>query len=496
MELDKYPIIEIILIPIIPKSESLPPSRKTNVRQTLYAKIYDSIRQQILDGQLKFGARLPSSRNYAIEIGVSRTSVISALEQLKAEGYISAKQGSGYFVNSIGDVAITSQLYTEDSIGKQTENLALTKLPMHAGAADMSLFPYRQWSKCISKVARSQPRSIVVNADSFGDRNLREAITRYLFDWRGINVASRQILITAGSIDGLGICIRTLLNKTSKIGLENPGYLVVRNLVKQVGYSPKWLAVDNEGAQVPKFGVRNSSSNLVILTPSHQYPLGGAMSLARRAKFINWANSTNSWIIEDDYDSEFRYSGKPIPALTGLDSFGRAIYVGSFSNIFSTGLRLGFLVIPSGLIESFSNTLSRFGSNASIAMQPALSEFINTGEFYRHIRRVRRTYGERRNLLINCLESKLNDIVTFEDHHAGMQIAISLPDQFCDRDVSNALLDKGVFMPALSTFYAGKKHKNGVLIGFCSHQSNVIIQNVSVLRQVLYQRMGTGHAKD
>jgi len=450
-------------------------------------QICDVIRQRIIDGRLDPGSSLPSSRNYAIELGVSRTSVVSAFEQLKAEGYLKARQGSGCFVSPTGNLDKVGKTRIKHKGGSQSDSWETSKPIKQSGAADMRLFPYRQWAQCVTRVARESPESLVQTVDPFGDPKLRESIAQYLFDWRGMEVSPKQILITAGSIDALEICVRTLLCDGDHIGLENPGYRPLRNFVKQEGFSPVWLSVDQHGARVPTANTNTTPPKMVVLTPSHQFPLGGAMSPERRAGFISWAEKTNSWIIEDDYDSEFRYAGKPIPALTGLDWSGRSIYVGSFAKIFSTGLRLGFLVSPPDLQAEFSQTLSRFTSRASSSMQRVLSEFMDNGMFYRHIRRVRRIYGERRKTLIDCLDAELNHIISYDDYHAGMQFVARLPEGYDDVLVTQAAREAGFFVSALSDHYAGKNKQHGLLIDFCGYQNDEITKNVSVLREVLEQ---------
>lgn len=456
-----------------------------HARHPIYMQICDGVRQRIINGHLPPGSSLPSSRNYAVELGVSRTSVVSAFEQLKAEGYLKARQGSGYFVTPTGNLDKVGKFRVHSEKDIQSDAWKSSKPIKQTGAADMRLFPYRQWAQCVTRVARESPEALVQSVDPFGDLKLRESIARYLLDWRGIEVSPQQILISAGSIDALEICVRTLIRDGDAIGLENPGYKPLRNFVQQEGFSPVWLSVDQYGARVPRVNADIRPPKMVVLTPSHQFPLGGAMPPERRADFISWADKSNSWIIEDDYDSEFRYAGKPIPALTGLDWTGRSIYVGSFAKIFSTGLRLGFLVTPADLQTQFSQTLSRFTSRASSSMQRVLSEFIDNGMFYRHIRRVRRIYGERRKTLIDCLEAELNNILSYRDYHAGMQFVARLPEGYDDVRVTQAAREAGCFVSPLSEHYAAKNKQHGLLIDFCGYQNEEIVRNISLLSKVL-----------
>ncbi len=453
----------------------------------LYLQICDEIREQIVSGTLMPGDRLPSTRNCATEAGVSRTSVIAAFEQLRAEGYLAARQGSGYYVSLI-DTLHSPGCYA-DSRSKTSvqKRLVINTKPRtgHPGAVDMRLFPYRQWAKCVARTARLNPHSLIDVVDPFGDPGLRKSIARYLSEWRGMDVSPQQVIVTAGSTDALEICVHTLLVRNSLIALENPGYLPLRNIVEQAGLKPVWLAVDEFGAQVPKQMRMKCSVKMAVITPSYQFPLGTIMSPNRRSDFMSWAERTGSWIIEDDYDSEFRYSGQPIPALTGLDRSGRSIYVGSFAKIFSSGLRLGFLVSPASLQQQFANTLNEISSKASVSMQRPLANFMDSGEFYRQIRRVRRIYGQRRELLIAGLRSTLQGQVTINDYQAGTQLVAHFPDHYDDVAIARAANELGVSALPLTWHYAGRSGNKGLVLGFCSHESDEIRTIVSALQQAI-----------
>ncbi len=466
------------------KTPLLPSSIEKGIGKPLYVQICDVLRRQIISRHLCPGSRLPSSRNYAIELGVSRTSVVAAFEQLQAEGYIESRHGSGCYVMPMGSLDVLEQVRADQNNTKGTIQWGTASLDNQSGSADMRLFPYRQWARCVSKVARESPESLVQLTDPFGDRHLRESIAKYLFEWRGMQVSPKQILVTAGSVDALEICIRTLLKENELIGLEDPGYPPLRNLIKNMGLSPVWLPVNQDSVQVPP-STPKKTPRLVVLTPSHQFPLGGAIPPGRRIEFLNWAEKAGSWIIEDDYDSEFRYAGKPIPALTGFDQSGRSIYIGSFAKIFSTGLRLGFLVAPFSLLEDINQTLSMFASKASVSMQRPLSEFMNNGEFYRHIRRVRRIYGERRKTLMESIRTELGDILSFDDHQAGMLFTAKLPDEYDDIAIVKAARAEGILVSALSTYYVRRNRRSGLLINFCTYENEEIVDNILKLKHIL-----------
>ena len=285
-------------------------------------------------------------------------------------------------------------------------------------------------------------------------------------------------------MDALETCIRTLTSPGDVIGLENPGYLPLRNLVKNQGMRIEWLRVGENGAELPHPS-RTPPPRLAIVTPSHQFPLGGAMSANRRREYQQWANANNSWIIEDDYDSEFRYAGRPIPALASLDESERTIYVGTFSKVFSVSLRLAYLIMPRALIPEFRQTLSRFGVKAALPCQRALSDFIDGGDFYRHIRRVRRIYSDRRKLLLDLLRQKLSRHITFQDHQAGMQIAIMLADEFDDQAIATKAQAQGVQVAPLSTHFGDGAVRQGLLLAFCPLDESEIRTNIEILATII-----------
>ncbi len=447
----------------------------------VFVQIYRALRQRISSGTIESGSRLPPSRSFAVDLGVSRTTVVAAYEQLAAEGYVESRRGSGFYVCPMGQV----ELSTSDTVNRKpmSTHWTETRSLQHPGEPDMRLFPYRQWARCVARTARLAPEALITSEDAFGDRALREAIARYLVEWRGLHASPRQILITAGSGDALELCIRTLAHPGVYIGLEDPGYLPLRHCVSQNGMMPLWLRVQPDGVAVPQSSQIHTAPKLIFLTPSYQFPLGGVMSLSRRMEFLNWAVKIGAWIIEDDYDSEFRYAGRPIPALAGFDRSGRTIYVGSFAKIFSNGLRLGFLVAPDDLIAQFSHTLARFGTKASIAPQRALAAFMDSGDFYRHIRRVRRVYAERRRVLLDLLDTELGHLVSFSDHQAGMQIALRLPSDCDDQALAQAAALDGVGVVALSTHYAQAQTESGLLLGFCAFTAEEIKRNVEIIRE-------------
>ena len=448
----------------------------------VFEQICTAIRTRAISGELVESTKLPPTRVFATELGVSRSTVVTAYEQLVAEGYLQGLPRSGYTVCAIGEVERLDK--TSASTTNWHEEMP-PPVPFEAGLPDMQLFPHRQWAKAVARICRENPQAMLVGGSVFGNLELRKAISAHVSEWRGIDASPHQTIITAGSADALEICMRTLAQRGDHVGLENPGYLPVRHFAATQGLSPSFLDIGTQGAELPDGG---PCPRFVILTPSHQFPLGGAMSPNRRLEFIHWAKTNDTWIIEDDYDSEFRYAGRPIPAMAGFDQLDRTIYVGSFSKIFSNSLRLGYLIVPDTLLELFRATIKNTGPKASFMPQQALAEFISSGEFYKHLRRVRRIYGERRKFLVNKLSRDFADLGSFEDHQAGMQIVFHLNEGLNDVDVSHRAAENGITVRPLSGFSALNQVQNGLILGFCGYSESQMRVALSRLKTCIEQK--------
>lgn len=457
----------------------------------LFEQVYETLRRRIIGGRIAAGSRLPASRSLAEELGVSRATIVAAYDQLIAEGFARARRGSGVYVSATGAVEIDPAPPPPPAVAAATGTPRPAALsPFLPGRPDMRLFPHRQWARCVARVARTAPEALIVAADPFGDPRLRMAIARYLAEWRGLAALPEQILITAGASDGLEICLRTLTSPGDPVALEDPGYRPLRRFVRDIGLRPAWLAITPDGPQLPDMDQPGRRPVLAILTPSSQFPLGGAMPTGRRIDFLKWAKATGGWILEDDYDSEFRYAGRPIPAMASFDTAGRTIYVGSFSKIFSETLRLGFLVVPRDLVARFAGALGPVGTKASLVPQRPLALFMENGDFYRHIRRMRRLYGERRQALIAGLRRELGNLVAFDDHQSGMQIALRLPEGADDVAIAERAERAGVVCPPLSAYYAGERKQAGLLVGFCGFTAEDMEQPLTTLRNVISDVLG------
>ncbi len=452
------------------------PDRTSDV--PIFEQICASFRGRIRSGALETGARLPATRALAGDLGVARATVVTAYEQLVAEGYLASRRGSGYTVCAMGEV----ELSPGASAAPAPKLSERGDLLLEAGQPDMRLFPHRAWAKCVARLCRTRPEDMLTGCGRFGHPELRLAIASHVRDWRGIAARPEQVLVTSGATEALDICLHALASAEGRVGVEDPGFPPIRRFAEAQGRRTRDLALDAQGAEVPRLG---DETDVVVLTPSHQYPLGGAMSAGRRQEFVRWAAQSQGWIIEDDYDSEFRYAGRPIPALAGVDGQGRTVYIGSFSKIFSNSLRMGYIVAPEGLIDRLAQAMRMKGARASAMPQAALAEFMQRGEFYRHLRRVRRTYAERHRTLIDRLRRDFADVGHVEDHHAGMQVVLHLRPDLCDQAITAAARAGGVGVESLSAYSRRAGAYNGVVLGACLNDLEEQAEALTRLRRAI-----------
>lgn len=376
---------------------------------SLYRQLYDAIRNAILEERLQRGYRLPASRIFAKELGVSRNTVALAFEQLMIEGYLQGKVGSGTYVTdnlperllqarpSINDrPAVSSARHKASHRGQAFSKIVLRRnrtiediRPFQGGVPALDEFPYDLWTKLTQRTWRSLPRHVLAYGDAGGYEPLREVIASYLRTSRAVRCDADQIIIVNGSQQGVDLVARVLLESGDHVLVEDPGYLGARAALLGAGVRLTPMPVDAEGLQIGNRTARNSQACLVYVTPSHQYPLGITMTLARRLHLLEWARRTGAWILEDDYDSEFRYAGRPLASLQGLDMCGCVIYLGTFSKVLFPGLRLGYLVVPKNVVDAFLSAKTIADRQSAVLEQAVLARFIEEGHFARHLRRMR-----------------------------------------------------------------------------------------------------------
>ncbi|PCJ07416.1 MAG: GntR family transcriptional regulator [Rhodobacteraceae bacterium] len=438
-----------------------------------YAQIGGGLRAQITNGQLAPGTRLPASRALAQDLGVSRSTVVTAYDQLVAEGYLEARQGAGIFVC---DIAAITTPDAKPSLRPATP-LPHTGL-LAPGAPDPDILPIQPWARCVARVARNTPRALVHQEDLFGDPELRREIAAYAGRWRGITAAADQVMVTSGASAGLELAM-ALLVSDGCLTLETPGYSPTQRFAADRKWQVNWMTVGPQGAALPA-----QPSQVTVLTPSHQFPLGGGLPVPVRQAFLQAAADGDGWIIEDDFDSEFRYAGQPVPAMAALDHNGRCIYVGTFSKTFSHALRLGYLILPPGLVGRFRDALTHPGSSAPVTAQRPLAEFMASGQYDRHIRRARRLYALRYAAAADALAGWSTEFGWFQRHDAGMQIAFHLAPPLPDHALARAAQSAGFAVRPLSSCDPSGLAQ-GLLIGFCQSQPDEIAGQIETLRLII-----------
>jgi GntR family transcriptional regulator/MocR family aminotransferase len=407
-------------------------------KSPLYLQLYEWFRGAIIAGQMRPGQRVPATRTLATELKISRIPVLNAYEQLLAEGYFEARVGAGTCVaGSIPDEALNpaagkardlqptpefnTQLNTQPAARRLSRRgVALTELPAQSwlnalGAFRVSLpaldhFPMGVWSKLMARHCRRPAAGIMAYGDAMGYQPLREAIAEYLGAFRAVRCDVSQILVTTGSQQGLQLSAQVLVDPKDRVLIEEPGYPGARQAFRAAGAELIPVPVDEEGLNMGELlapGRRGQNARAVYITPSHQYPLGTTMSATRRMLLLNWAVRTGAWIIEDDYDSEYRFDTRPIASLQGLETSARVIYVGTFSKVMFPALRVGYLVVPKDLVSAFSAARDAADVFSATLYQAVLTDFIREGHFARHIRRMRMLYMERRRTLTEEIRSQM-----------------------------------------------------------------------------------------
>ena len=467
----------------------------------IYRQIEDFLRQMILDGALLPSQKLPSTRELALELGVSRITIKSVYEQLISEGYVQGKTGAGTFVSEgldgetpvVPSVDTIRKDYFDGNFSKTAEHISFSQasarygsiLPFRPGVPALDKFPVKRWNKYLSRATTKSDIANFSYGDLLGSEKLRASIARHLADSRGMKVDPKQILITSGAQQAFVLISYVLMNKNDTVWYENPGHIAGRDLLKIVGGDVSPVPIDKEGLNLPYAVLNFSKPKLIFTTPSHQQPLGITMSLQRRLTLLKYAHENASWVIEDDYDSEFRYRGRPLPALAALDKVGRVLYVGTFSKSLFPSVRIGYVVVPEILVDTFAKTRNIFGQTSSAITEEALSNFMDDGGFAEHIRKMRRLYRERRDILLDALKNHCSNILEPQQTDAGMHIIADIKNGMSDRLAHLELLNAGIDSLPLSIYYEGSVQRQALVLGFSGVQKKVIPKLVTRMGRVL-----------
>jgi len=486
-------------------------------RRGLSLQLYQALRARVLDGRLSSGTRLPASRDLAKVLALSRNSVVRAYDQLYAEGYIESRVGDGTYVSRLPKLSteVSTGLYPRLSTGlstfvdKSTEDLSsnasssvwLDRLKNHhlpaprsgpprafrVGVPAFDLFPFDVWAKLHAGFWRNPDPARLGYGDPAGEPQLRELIAAYLRQSRGISCTAGQIVITSGAQQAITLCAQLLVQPGQAVAVENPGYRAAGHAFAVAGGQVKGVPVDAEGLDCARLE-QLPDCRVAYVTPAHQYPTGVTMSLARRLQLLAWAERSDGWIIEDDYDGEYRYSGAPLAPLAALDQQGRVLYVGTFGKIAFPALRLGYLVLPQSLVEPFSQARALAVRHSEVGTQSVMAQFMALGHFQRHIRRMRRAALSRRNVLKAGWPTTVAGLGAMPEVAAGLHVMVPV-DNFAREQALVALAEAaGVEVNPLSGYWLEDSDepvdkRAGLVLGFAAVPEAQIADAVMRLRK-------------
>ncbi|WP_442593530.1 MocR-like pyridoxine biosynthesis transcription factor PdxR [Neobacillus sp. D3-1R] len=427
------------------------PFLNSKLRIPLYVQLYEYFKEEVESGRILENTKLPSIRQLALHLKISRNTVETAYQQLIAEGYVESRPKSGVIV-----LKMETKVSTPEK-DKVTEEIVTTEkksfIDFQYGDIEVEKFPMREWRRSIVNAVSYSNEALFTYGDKQGHHGLRKEIASYLFEARGIDCDASEIVLCAGTQQSILLVSYLLELFNEKVAMEEPGYDGVRSVFEKHHCNIESIPLEHDGVNIQK--VKSSKAKALYLTPSHQFPLGMVLSISKRKTLLEWANEENSYLIEDDYDSEFRYIGQPIPSLKSLDSFERVIYLGTFSKAFLPAARVSYIVLPKVLIHKYKEEYSFLHQAISPIIQEALYQFMKNGEFAKHIRKMRKTYQSKHKKLNECLHKYLGEHVTIIGQKAGLHLLIQIKNQ----KVADLILKAekaGVKVYPAHTFWKGK----------------------------------------
>ncbi|RFD24412.1 GntR family transcriptional regulator [Pseudomonas sp. GL93] len=505
--------------PVVPSMSFDPTGIELDRRQGLTRQLYDALRQRVLDGRLVSGTRLPATRDMAAALSISRNSVVRAYDQLYAEGFIESRVGDGTYVSQL---PTAKKLSTKPSTGFSTglptalstnrrdyaQNQAnevihsrgldrvkhnhLAQPPcgppraFRVGVPAFDLFPFEVWAKLNGAFWRKPDLAQLCYGDPAGDERLRGLIAAYLRTARGLQCTTEQIVITSGAQQAISLCAQLLVEPGDGVAVENPGYRAAGHAFALAGGRLQGVPVDGDGIDCKVLN-RLEDCRVAYVTPSHQYPLGVVMSLARRLELLAWAERTGGWIVEDDYDGEYRYTGAPLSPLAALDRNGRVLYVGTFGKVAFPALRLGYLVLPPGLVEAFSRRRAVDMRHSEVSTQAVMAEFMAAGHFQRHVRRMRRAALSRRNAMLADWPDDLTGVGPLPSVEAGLHLTVRVDSLRREQQLLEQARAVDVEINGLSTYWLPDSstppdQRAGLVLGFAAVPESGIAQGLARLR--------------
>lgn len=457
---------------------------QTKSKTPLYEQIYRYIKSEIREGRIASGEKLPSTRALCRHLEVSRSTVEMAYEQLLSEGYIEARACRGYYAARLDGLYRLAEAGEEKHEEKKHtgEKYDYDFTP---NGVDLKSFPYNIWRRLSRECLTDDRAELFRLGDPQGEYGLRNAICSYLHQARGVNCTPEQVIVGAGS-DYLLMLLAAVMGEGRRVALENPTYCQAYRLFENLSYEVCTVELDEKGMRVDE--LRESGADIAFVMPSHQYPLGVVMPLGRRMELLKWANETeNRYIIEDDYDSEFRYKGKPIPALQGYDACGKVIYVGTFSKSIAPSIRMSYMVLPPSMLKRYEERCSFISSTVSKVDQLILQKFIEEGYFERHLNKTRALYKNRHDILLTCLKEIRADFFV-SGENAGVHLLLHFHNGKSEEELIRAAAEKSVKVYGLSGYYVGgSREEKGrdavILLGYANMGEESIRRAADLLAQ-------------
>lgn len=452
----------------------------------LYEQIYEHIRQEIREGKLLAGERLPSTRSLAEYLQVARSTVDYAYDQLLSEGYIESRPYKGYFVCPLEELVLLDEALGGANAKKEAIAAISQEKPQREyqydfspNAIDMSGFPFGVWKRITKNILNDGNGELFSQGESQGDYELRLTISRYLHSQRGVNCRPEQIVIGAGN-DYLLMLLEKILGKSLRIAMENPTYKRAYRIFQSFGYQLLPVGIDDSGLKVSELAMKNAQ--IAYVMPSHQFPTGTVMPIGRRMELLRWASGAEDrYLIEDDYDSEFRYHGKPIPALQASDQHDKVIYIGTFSKAIAPAIRISYMVLPEKLYQRFLKDCYFYSCTVSRIDQRILNEFMKEGYFERHLNKMRKLYRAKHELLLECLRP-LSEQFVISGENAGLHLVLTAKDSVTESELIEAAAKKGVLVYGISDSQVFlSPRKAAVLLGFGGLDSEEIKKGTAAL---------------
>lgn len=481
-----------------------------SAKPSLYSQLYSDLRASIVNGEIPRGTRLPATRVLADRLNISRNTVIKAFDQLRSEGYLNSRVGSGTYVSerlperhthvrrpatereySLRVPDLRGQSPSLSCRADELMNCTLTMLDdpvdqraFRPGVPAFDAFPIETWSKLASRRWRTLPADQLVYGDPAGFPPLREAVAEYLRTARGARCEAKHVIIVSGVQQAFTLVSRVLLDPEDQVCVEDPGFPRMRAAFAAAGAELRPVPVDEQGFDLSAAN-DDPPPRMIGVTPSHQYPLGTTMSLDRRIDLLRWSSANDIWILEDDYDSEYRYAGQPIAALQGMDDNGRVLYTGTFSKVLFPALRLGYLVVPPSLIEPVVKMRAVADRCPPRVDQMILTDFITEGHFEEHIRQMRTLYAARQTVLLNAMEEHLAPFIDIDSSNAGLHLVGWLPEGIDDQLISSRLAEQNIIALPLSFYAERPLDRGGLLLGYAALTEEEIRRHVQRMAEIL-----------